>query len=99
MISTQKVQKIRKARHTNLPQTLKLRVIGSNQTELHLGNGTVIFFSYDEPVAAVIDGDLIRTDKRWSATTQRHISQWLNGRTAQTVPQSEMDNLLIVQLL
>ena len=31
---------------------MKLKQIGSNMTELHLNNGTIVLFSYETPVAA-----------------------------------------------
>lgn len=80
---------------------MKLRNIGSNQTELDV-NGTTILFSYDTPVAAigtfVIDGEkftgTIRTRTKWSATTSKHITQWLNGRKAREVDQGVLDGLM-----
>ena len=73
---------------------MKLKQIGSNMTELDLGFAQV-FFSYETPVAAcLIDGTLIRTEERYSATTTKHINKWLNGCDCQTVPQVRIDCLL-----
>ena len=45
---------------------MKLRLIGSNQTELDLGFAQV-FFSYETPVAArITDGSLVRTEQKYS---------------------------------
>ena len=72
---------------------MKLRLIGSNQTELDLGFAQV-FFSYETPVAACLtDGTLVRTDQWYSATTTRHIKNWC-GLQCQTVPQYRIDCLL-----
>tara|TARA_B110000908_G_scaffold142483_1_gene170706 strand:- start:243 stop:506 length:264 start_codon:yes stop_codon:yes gene_type:complete len=72
---------------------MKLKQIGSNQTELDLGFAQV-FFSYETPVAACLtDGTLVRTDQRYSATTTRHIKNWC-GLHCQTVPQYRIDCLL-----
>lgn len=73
---------------------MKVKSLGSNKTELHLNDGTIILFSYETPVAACLGtGGFIRTDKKYSVTTSKHITQWLNGANAETVPQSELDVL------
>ena len=73
---------------------MKLKQIGSNQTELDLGFAQV-FFSYETPVAArLTDGSLVRTDERYSVTTTKHINKWLQGCDCQTVPQYRIDCLL-----
>ena len=72
---------------------MKLKQIGSNQTELDLGFAQV-FFSYETPVAACLtDGTLVRTDQWYSATTTQHIKNWC-GLHCKTVPQSRIDCLL-----
>lgn len=74
---------------------MELRNLGANKTELQLNNGNVVFFSYNTPVAALILGKgYIRTDRRYSVTTSKHIGQWLGGVDAKTVPQAEIDSLL-----
>jgi hypothetical protein len=73
---------------------MKLRLIGSNQTELDLGFAQV-FFSYETPVAArITDGSLIRTQTRYSVTTTKHINAWLQGCDCDRVPQERIDCLL-----
>ena len=73
---------------------MKLKNIGSNQTELDLGFAQV-FFSYETPVAArLTDGSLVRTDQWYSATTSKHINKWLEGCDALTVSQYRIDCLL-----
>jgi len=57
-------------------------------------NNADILFSYSTPVAACVDGKFIRTATRYSVTTSKHINQWLDGRKAETVEQSVIDNLL-----
>lgn len=71
---------------------MNIKPIGSNQTELHLNNGTVILFSYQTPVAASTTNGWLRTDQHYSKTTSKHINQWLPGN-ARIVPQSELDAL------
>lgn len=72
---------------------MKLNCIGSNQNEVTLGNGTVVFFSYNTAVAARVGGNVFRTDKYWSRTTSKHINQWLDGNTAPEKPQAWFDSL------
>ena len=73
---------------------MKLRLIGSNQTELDLGFAQV-FFSYETPVAArITDGSLIRTEQKYSVTTSKHINKWLDGCEHTLVPQQRIDWLL-----
>ena len=73
---------------------MKLKSIGSNQTELDLGFAQV-FFSYDTPVAArITDGSLIRTEQKYSVTTSKHINKWLDGCEHTLVSQQRIDWLL-----
>tara|TARA_R110002012_G_scaffold86967_2_gene215546 strand:- start:214 stop:468 length:255 start_codon:yes stop_codon:yes gene_type:complete len=72
---------------------MKLKQIGSNQTELDLGFAQV-FFSYETPVAArITDGSLIRTEQKYSVTTSKHINRWLDGREHALVPQQHINGL------
>jgi len=73
---------------------MKLKQIGSNQTELNLGF-VQVFFSYETPVAArLTDGTLVRTEQWYSATTSKHINKWLNGCDALMVSQDRISFLL-----
>ncbi len=65
---------------------MKLRPLAKNMTVLEKGD-TSVLFSYSTPVAACINGKYYRTDSKWSATTSRHIDQWLSGTTAELKPQ------------
>ena len=71
---------------------MKLKPIGSNQTELQLGNGVLILFSYQTPVAAKINGEFYKTEQRFSVTTTKHVNNWCH--LAVTRPQAFFDNLL-----
>ncbi len=71
---------------------MKLRNLGSNQTEIEM-NGATVLFSYKTPVAANKDGKFYRTEKAWSVTTSKHINKWLAGAHAETKPQEWFDNL------
>lgn len=73
---------------------MKVKPLGANKTELHLNDGTIIFFSYETPVAACLsEGGFIKTDLKYSVTTSKHITQWLAGANAKIVSQSEIDIL------
>ncbi len=62
-------------------ENLKLKSIAKNQTEVTLNDETTVFFSYETPVAAKLStGVTIRTSKKWSPTTTRHINKWLESR-------------------
>ncbi len=75
---------------------IQLKHIGSNMTQIETITGNVVLFSYNTPVAACLnDGrGFIRTAKKWSATTSKHINKWLNGARAVEVDQSILDRLV-----
>jgi hypothetical protein len=73
---------------------MKLSKLGPNTTELDLANGTTVLFSYKTAVAAYVVGrGLLKTSKHYSKTTSKHLGQWLEGRDAEEVDQSELDAL------
>ena len=75
---------------------MKLKKIGSNQTELSK-NGLVVLFSYETPVAALLpSGRYIKTGMKYSITTTRHVNSWLQGvfSDVETVEQSFIDGLI-----
>jgi hypothetical protein len=62
---------------------MKINNVGSNMTELATNSGAVVLFSYSTPVAAMLpSGQYIKTDKKYSATTTRHVNKWLQGVSA-----------------
>lgn len=78
---------------------MKNKKIAANQTEVTLENGNILFISYETPVAAFVSGrGIIRTSKKWSATTTRHINKFIqrtnSSSTITEVPQAELDNFL-----
>jgi hypothetical protein len=74
---------------------MKLNVIANNQTELHLNNGTIVFFSYNTPVAARLDnGTYVTTEEVYSPTTTKHVNKWLLNEAYTTVTQQFIDELL-----
>ena len=72
---------------------MKLNQIRTNMTEIELTNQVKVLFSYKIPVAAEVNGRLVRTSYKWSNTTTRHINQWLDGREAEIVSQAYLDDL------
>jgi len=76
---------------------LNLKQIGSNQTVLELGK-TQVFFSYETPIAACVDGHFYRTKEKYSSTTTKHINKWLanygDSFKATEVNQSFLNELL-----
>jgi hypothetical protein len=74
---------------------MKLRQIGSNQTEVTLNPNIQVLFSYETPVACVHHGEVFRTDKKWSVTTSKHINRWLDGREAKIASQVFFDTLVL----
>ena len=73
---------------------MKIKRLGASKTILALSSGSEIFYSYDTPVAAQVSGELFRTKEYYSRTTSKHITQYLNGRNAEAVPQSMINQLV-----
>lgn len=75
-------------------QSLHLTPLAPNMTEVRYGTKYVLF-SYQTPVAYSDEaGACFITSKKWSNTTSKHISKWLNGRQATKVNQDTIDNLV-----
>lgn len=81
---------------------MKLNPIGSNMTEVEIGDKTVLF-SYKTPVAYHQAGiGYAKTNKFWSVTTSRHINKWLKlngysierGDGLREVDQETLDGLV-----
>lgn len=59
---------------------MKMKNIGSNQTELSLDNGVTVLFSYQTPVAIHIPGKgYYRAERMYSITTTRHVNKWAHN--------------------
>lgn len=77
---------------------MKLKPVAQNQTEVEMGDGVTVFFSYATPVPAHMPGyGYVKTDKFWSRTTSKHIGQFIsrNGGSGAVAikPQSFFDKL------
>lgn len=79
---------------------MKIKSIKANQTQVEFNDGTIVFVSYETPVAAFIPRQgIIRTCKQWSQTTTKHINQWIRDNFSDKVTvkkelQSILDGLL-----
>ena len=73
---------------------MKLTQIASNMTELKFQDGTKVLFSYETPVAAEVNGNYVKTSKKWSTTTSKHINKWLNGIDAEKAEQQFFNTLI-----
>ena len=68
---------------------VSVKILGLTKAEVHLEGGTVVFFSYRTPVAAVHDGVYYETTKSYSRTTAKHVSQWRPPKYKKIKPVSE----------
>ena len=57
---------------------LNMKKLGKNVTEMRT-NEAVILFSYETPVAAIVNGERYQTATKWSRTTSKHINRWIAG--------------------
>lgn len=82
---------------------MRLRIKGSNQTELETASHCILF-SYETPVAFTVKstGRWFRSacqsdGSKWSRTTVKHINAWVpTEEKPEHVPQSELEGLLDV---
>lgn len=83
-------------------QASRLQRLGPNQTMITKNDGTIVFYSYDTPVAVVKVNDedgrdvLYVTDQKFSVTTSKHITkfkQYIGFTYGATVPQAEIEQM------
>ena len=75
---------------------MKVRNVGSNQTDVELSDGTIVLYSYATPVAAFVPGrGGLCSSKKYSATTSRHVSKAIErwGCSKTIVDQVEIDDI------
>ena len=63
---------------------------GNNTTELHV-NDTVVLYSYDSAVAYSNSKGFYIDGKKYSRTTSKHVSQFLNGYSATCLEHKEFE--------
>lgn len=71
--------------------------MSQNRTTVTLTDGREVLVSYQTPVAAHIPGrGYVRSDKRWSVTTSKHVSQYCGkpGQGNEVVPDAEFLELI-----
>ena len=68
---------------------MKIKRLGASKTLLALPSGSEVFYSFQ-----MHTGELFKTEEYYSRTTSKHITQYLNGREAETVPQSFINQLV-----
>lgn len=78
------------------------RIDKTSATEVTLGNKTVLY-SYSTPVAfkftngpQTVNGnpvEWVKTNKKWSVTTSKHINKWLRDTGAYSVLEMSQDEL------
>jgi len=82
---------------------MQLTPIAPNMTEIETSEARILF-SYRTPVAAYVFGrGYVKTEKKWSVTTSRHINKWMEmdmpitgtvAVTPEKVEQTYLDNLV-----
>ena len=77
---------------------MKVKQIGSNQTEIIMNNGNHVLFSYETPVAVSTVNGMYVTETKYSNTTTRHINKWCAGInqdwSAYMVSQTELEKMI-----
>lgn len=79
---------------------MNLKPLGANRTEIDLGDGRKVLFSYKTPVAytqLTPEGrEYYETETKWSRTTSKHIGQWMPREDSIKKPQEWFDTLIEV---
>ena len=74
---------------------MKIKVIGSNQTEVEAvlnGQPCTVLFSYITPVACTVGDRTFVTEQKYRPTTSRHIKAWTRTKKVScTQPQACFD--------
>lgn len=75
---------------------MKIKNIGANRIVIEPNDNLSVLVSYETPVAAWISGrGYVKTSKKWSRTTSKHITQWIPMPCKLSEePQEFFDNLL-----
>ncbi len=78
---------------------MNLTPIKANMTELELAGGCRILFSYKTPVAVRWSNGqggyhFFKTEKKWSATTTKHVNSWVEMGVTDIKPQEYFDSLI-----
>ena len=81
---------------------MKVINVAPNQTDIHLSDGSVVFYSYSTPVAAFIPGrGVVITGYKHSKTTSKYINVFISrtcpNATKSMEDQSWFDGLVNVK--
>ncbi len=68
--------------------------MSKNVSIVEVSPNVTVLVSYATPVAAEVNGKFLATSTFYSRTTTRHISEWLQNKTASMVEQAFLDKLL-----
>lgn len=74
-----------------------LRNLGSNKTLITFPNGLELYYSYSACVCCYspLTKEFYKTSKKWSRTTTRHITEYLQGCEAIEKPQDYFDTIAL----
>ena len=75
---------------------MKLTPIAANRNVISYNDGTEVFFSYETPVA-VYDSEscnYLRTSKKFSTTTSRHLNKWCGDLEVKIVDQNVIEDFV-----
>jgi len=72
---------------------LKIHASTANTIQAWIDDNLVLF-SYNTPVAISTPTGFVKTSKKWSVTTSKHINKFLNGHHAEEVSQEEIEKIV-----
>ena len=72
---------------------MKLKQIGTNQTELTTKEGNQLFFSYETLVAVRTESTVYVTEEKYSNTTTKHINKWIENLNFENVSQNQLEEV------
>ena len=72
---------------------MKLKKIGTNETELTTKEGNRLFFSYETLVAVRTQSTVYVTDEKYSNTTTQHINKWVGNLNFENVSQNQLEEV------
>jgi len=77
---------------------MRIKRIGNQNATVVYTNGGSVLYSYETPVAAILNCGVFRTEKFHSVTTSKHINKYLGDRLAENAPQEFFDDLLVAKV-
>lgn len=76
---------------------MKLKKYGENEIEVSFKNGSVVLFSYETPVAAVHNLEVLVSKTKYSASTTKHVNRFIKrwNRPFFIVEQEMINNMVV----